>query len=411
MLSFANIILTRIERIFSLRLPLFLIACGLGTSFAIFWYHIGETWKILGDGIYYLALYQGKSAPAPFGYRLMAPYLARLLPWDFMLSFEAITLGCLILTTGIIALYGARSGFSHVQILTLCAFWGTSFAFAYYSTTIVRADGPMLLILSIVFLLSQYRAPSTVLLALISLGILSHETILICIPALFLDKMLSGNLTGGRKYRYWQLGLIAMGALLFFIATRKLIPTVHLNSMNYASAPFAMFKYVLDYSGGIIKHFLRIYASYGPALIFAFAYAATQTSTANKLSFAMLFIIAAGATFFATDTLRVMAIIYFPVIVYATCYLKYLWHSAQYKKAVFCSALQVFYSFIVYGHLRTFESSLALNAIAAVLSLLAVAVCISALGNEFVGACSIRMKKLLAKDPHGLNTDEKRKFE
>ena len=66
--------------------PVIIFSC-----FACFtWGFIADEWEILGDGVHYIKLYNGEIADGPFGYRILAPALARLLPWDATKSFTFI---------------------------------------------------------------------------------------------------------------------------------------------------------------------------------------------------------------------------------------------------------------------------------------------------------------------------------
>jgi hypothetical protein len=331
-----------------------------------------------------MALYEGRLAPSPFGYRVLTPYLARVLLWGAKVNFGAVTLSCLALTTGVIALYAARSGKVPILTAITCVFWVTSYPFIYNGTTLVRADAPMLLLLAVVFLLSHWHVSTFRLLVLIVIGTLSHEIMMICVPALWIDKLLAGDITGGKNYKYTHLLFITLGSLAFVLVFRLLNQVVP-GGKNYLNGPIGMISYSIEYSGGWLKHILRIYASYGPALFFAAFFAAPWRSFHKSIGFFSLFILAVGATFLATDTLRVMAIVYLPVVFYAAKYVNQLWQSKSRKAAIICLTMQIIYSFTVYGHLRSFESSLLLNGIAAVLSVVAFAVCVSAVRRTSLG--------------------------
>jgi hypothetical protein len=354
----------------------FLVALLFGACAALIWSLVGETWECLCDGDHYMALYEGRLAASPFGYRVLTPYVARVLPWGPIVNFGVVTLSSLVVTTGVIAIYSSRLGEALAVTVMACTFWVTSFPFIYYGTTLVRADGPMLLLVAVVFLLSHCRVSVFSLVLLIALGTLSHETILICVPALWIDKLLTGILTGGQKYKYSDLLMLSFGSLAFVVVFR-LLNQVLPGERNYLNEPIDMIVYSLEYSGGILKHILRIYASYGPVLLFAALFAAPWRSFKTFAGFIMLLILAVGASFLATDTLRVMAIVYFPVLFYAAKYVNELCKAGSRKVAAICLALQILYSFTVYGHLRSFESSLLLNTIAIILSFAALVVCLS----------------------------------
>ena len=360
----------------------FLLACLLGTMFAAAWLWVGEPWEVLADGRHYVAMYRGEPAAAPFAYRILVPAVARSLAWDMHTSFAIVTLGCLILTTGVLALYAIETRVSWFRGLTMCAFWGLSFPFAYYATTRIRADAPMLLLLVVTYWLSHRRVPAIAIASLVALGGLSHELMLVCLPALWLDKVFleegGGGLTGGARYHWRELALISAIPLVVLLGARLVIPALS-GQVSYATAsPLNMFVRVLEYSGGPVKLALRIYAALGPAALFAIFFALSRRASADAKSFAGLGLIAIGATLFANDTLRVLEIFCVPALLFAACYLESLWRAGMRTRALVLVAVQASYSYVVYGHLRTFESSRALNVTAALLSLVALGLCLTA---------------------------------
>ena len=375
-------------------LLLFFIALILGTCATFFWSVVGDHWTILADGEHYIALYEGRLTTAPFGYRILTPFLASCLPWGAENSFGVVTITCLVLATGITALYAARSGAALTLIVSACLFWVTSYPFVYYGTTLIRADGPMLLLLAMVFLLSHRQVSTLTLIALIVLGALSHETMLICIPALWIDKFFSEDLTGGSRYKYSDLLIVTVCSIAIVGTFRLATPTLPAQ-YSYFNGIAEVVSHAIEYSGGWLKHILRIYASYGPVLLYALFFVTPWQLRHKSVGFLILFLMAVGATFLATDTLRVMAIIYLPVIYYAAKYVNELWQSGSRITAVLCLAIQLSYSYTVYGHLRTIKSSFMLNAIAAGLSFLALAVSLLALYRTTLLLSSKKLTKTI----------------
>jgi len=345
-----------------------LLAFLFGGIFAIVWLYLGEPWKDLCDGENYMQIYEGHMAAAPFGYRVLTPYLASLLPWDAKFNFSVITISCLILTTGVVSLYSKKISKSLAVSSLACFFWVFSFPFIYYGTTLIRADGPMLLLLAIVFLASHYRVYSLGIMALIAAGILSHETMLIFLPALWLDKLFSTEITGGKQYSYINIILISLFSLAFFAISRLYISVLP-GDISYEKGIVPMISFVKDYSGGWPKHLLRIYSAYGPALLYAIFYAAPWNSIRRSISFYSLLLCVMLMTLLATDTLRVMGIFYIPVIFFAACFVVNVFRSGRIKTAVTLLVIQAMYTLIIYGHLRTFKSSVSMNILAALLSL------------------------------------------
>ncbi|MDZ7725243.1 MAG: EpsG family protein [candidate division KSB1 bacterium] len=353
--------------IFKRKTLVFLYAFFSAGLFTLFWILAGEKWKVFGDAVQYLAVYHNDPATAPFGYRILVPYLARLFPFGATVNFAIVTIAFLILTNLVIVKYSQLKNHSPVHCLVFSLFWLCSFAFVYYVTTWIRADAPMLFLLALIILLSQYRISVFALFFILALGLLSHETMLIGLFMLWIDNIFHGSFTGGNRYKYYELIFITLLLILFWVLTRYWISVKVSSDLNYTNSFFALFTYVLEYSGGLFKHGMRIYAAYGPVLIYSFLFI-TRHQKNNKISFFSFLFAALVATFFATDTLRVMAIIYFPVLYYAANYIELLWKNKQQIKAISLVLLQMSYSYIVYGHLRTFEQSLLLTVIAALLS-------------------------------------------
>tara|TARA_B110000008_G_scaffold279467_1_gene326636 strand:- start:126 stop:1226 length:1101 start_codon:yes stop_codon:yes gene_type:complete len=346
-------------------LPLFFLAYVFGLIASFIWLSFGETWQVFGDAVHYVSIYNGDLAPAPWGYRVMTPFLAKLFPWDIQTNFTFVSLNCLALTNGVLALYGRRVGLNLNGITILTLFWIFSYPFAYYSSTLIRADAPMLLTLALIILWSKYKVSALILLISITLGTFFHEMILIIIPALWLDKFFSGNLTGGRLYSNFELLIISLFPILIMIFTRA-----NLMEVLLVSEESSITSSILEYTGGSLKHILRIYATYGPAIIFCMVFIATSQKSSIIIPVIGLFFITILATFLATDTLRVMSIIFLPIFLNAT---KFLINTNKQSNLnlILIFSLQMTYSFIVFGHLRTFEASVIMNIIAAGISFFA----------------------------------------
>lgn len=350
---------------------LFLLSYLIGLIAAISWLNFAETWQIFGDAVHYVSIYNGDLAPAPWGYRIMTPYLASLLPWDIKSNFAMVSINSLALIAGVLALYGRKIGLTFQSIFLLVILWIISYPFIYYSSAIVRADAPMLLILAVIFLASHYRVSSFILLILILIGTLFHEMILISIVALLLDKTFMGKLTGGLNYKYIELILITIFSLFFLLIVRSFfIDILPVEDLNIKSLS------ILEYTGGVIKHALRIYSSYGPLFLYCLFFVFTQNLYSLKLPLTGLLLITISATFYAADTLRVMSILYIPVLLYSAEYISNNMHTKKYSIFSALIILQISYSYTVFGHLRTFESSITLNIIAAIVSIISLAFCI-----------------------------------
>jgi hypothetical protein len=338
------------------------------------WLILGEDWGLRGDAPHYVELFKGNIASSPFGYRILTPWLARLFSGNYVLGFKIVSMSCLSLTSGVISLLVLKKASSSFQVIAIVCFWVTSFALVYYTTTIIRPDSVMLLLLALLFLAANYRVHSSILIILLGLGIIAHETILIFIPLIWLDKILGSGMSGGMLYSTKQLIVITICTLVIFFISRKVIPVLPATEANYWSSPVDILVFSLQSSGGIFKHLMRIYAAFGPALLYCGFFLLFKPKS-ELISFVCIFIMASLATLMATDTLRIISIMFLPVIFYASGYLLEVWSSKKKLIAFLLLGFQLLYSIIVFGHLKTFEKSSFLNIAAAALSLLAFIVC------------------------------------
>ncbi|HFC52847.1 MAG TPA: hypothetical protein ENJ43_00235 [Gammaproteobacteria bacterium] len=342
---------------------------------SVLWIFLADKWDVLADGKHYMMMYHGEVARSPFGYRVLTPFLASLLPFDAMTSFAVVTLSSLALTSGVLMLYAESAKLPGSARMAVFLFWVTSFPYLYYGTTFVRADGLMFLTIALVILLSRFKVSSLVLMVLLSIGTLAHEMVMIVIPALWLDRVFSGTLTGGRHYDYRQLLLITIGTLSFYVLTRLVVQTSESPEPTYLKSPVEMFFYALEYSGGAVKHILRVYASFGPIFLFSLFYVVfVRRNARDALVYFGLLVTVFAATFLATDTLRVMAIFFLPVMTYAGYFIYFAGSKGSRMVPIFMVLLQVLYSSIVYFNLRTFEGSLVMNVAAAIISIIALLV-------------------------------------
>jgi len=366
--------------------PVFLSATAMGLLAALVWLWLGERWEVPADGQRYMALYEGRLTEAPFAYRWLTPALARLLPWSATVNFSVVTIGSLSLATGFVALLGRSLQWPTRAVLLTCLLWISAFAFVYYGTTRVRADGPMLMLMPALFLAARARV-SIIWLALIMLtGCMAHETMLVCLPLLWLDKRLALGQWGGQHYRQAQ--LLGVGALCLaaISLTHHFTPIAPAVETTYVDGPRAMLVFTLKHTGGPVKHLLRLYAGYGPALLYAIAGVAAWRQRREAIALGAMLLLVATASLMATDTLRIMAIVYVPVLLLAARWLEQVWQSQGAGMGASLVGLQLAYAGLVYGHLRSFKASHSMNLLAAGLSALAMGLIAWALWRQRRGA-------------------------
>jgi hypothetical protein len=136
-----------------------------------------------------------------------------------------------------------------------------------------------------------------------------------------------------------------------------------------------MMKEAISYSGGIVKHLMRIYAAFGPILLYAVSFLLAEPDKRKLLSFLFIFLAGISVTFLATDTLRAISVVNFPIILFAAAFIKKIFDLGKWKFAILCIIVQIFYSWLVFGHLISFEESLFMNQFAIVLSSTALLLC------------------------------------
>ncbi len=345
----------------------------IGSIFVcLVWVLIADEWSVLADGVHYMKMYEGEVADSPFGYRVLAPLIASLLPFSAKESFAVVTVSALALTASLLWLYAADQGLSLLGRAVAVLFWLTSFPFIYYGTTFIRADAIMYLVIALVFVLSRQKVSFILLMCLVAIGTLAHEMVLIVVPALWLDRVFGGSLTGGKSYTFRDLSIILVGALVFYVVSRNVVEVGVPDVPTYLKDPLQMALYAIEYSGGILNHILRSYAAFGPAFIFSFLYVLFfRREIPDVIVYLLLVVMVFGATFLATDTLRVMGILFVPVVVYSASFVWFIWGIGARIPAIGLVVLQVGYSSVVYLNLQTFEGSQGLYVAAAMISVAA----------------------------------------
>lgn len=368
-----------VRRISRRKLAIFLGGMLIAGVAAALWLRIGEPWETVADGAHYLLLFDGKPAPLPFGYRLLMPWLARQLPGSASLNFGILSLSFLIVAGGVVALYADTVGQSTFLALSAAFLWATSFAFAYYGTTWVRADPAMYCLLFLGYLLSAWGAPVWSIFLVGLAGQLAHETMMILLAALWIDKLTGGGMTNPHRRSYRQLLLLSLWMLVAYLVVRAVVPVLPNPGLSYMSAsPWEMAAFTIANSGGALRHLARIYSAFGPILLYALAFLCLSRNRADTWAFLGLFALTVLASLLATDTLRVMSLVILPVMLYASRLLLELYRSAKWRLVGALLASQVAYSFLVYGHLRSFKHSPELNQMAIAVSVVALGLAVHA---------------------------------
>lgn len=332
-----------------------------------------DQWEEIGDGVHYLSLYEKGIAASPFGYRILTPLMAKLLPWSAYVNFSVITLLSLTLIPGILSVLFKRAQKTDLFIFLITFLWVFSYPFIYYSSTIIRADGPMLMLLSLIFLIASTSSNALLVCAVIILGTLAHEMMLIALPLFFIDKVFPcKTLKCGQVYSWPELFFIALLTIGFFLSARQLISVLP-GQVSYVNGLKSIYDHVMSNSGSLLMHGMRIYAAYGPLFFYSIS-GAFLLGRNESLNFGFILLVVAMLTVLAVDTLRVMSIIYIPVIYYAAEFLFFLYRK---NMVIFITALlmQLIYSYFVFFHLRTFESNFNMKIFIVILSIFSLLIC------------------------------------
>ena len=346
------------------------------------WWMLGERWELAYDAAHYLAMARGELAEAPFAYRLLVPELARALAeatgWNVVTAFRALLWSAVVGTGAVLAGWTRdrwRGG-------TVAAFWGLSYAAAYGSTISVAADPVFLFaIVAVVRLASSLRRgalQAVGVAALLCLGVLAHELALVAVAVVGAYGVLRARpplAPGGAPTlslpALAAVAALAVGALAWTHARLWTVPAASVPNWT-DHAPWELARWVLDYGGGAGWYALRVFAAFGPAALFALG-ALARRRPAERVADVGVVLGVVGLTFLATDTLRVMAAASVVVLPLAAQYVASLAEHRGRVAAAVALALQVAFSALVYGHLRTFESTPELQAGAAAVSAAALA--------------------------------------
>lgn len=340
-------------------------APGLALFVAVFalvlWAILGEPWEIGGDAALYLRMSAGEAVQAPFGHRILAPWLVSLAPMEPRLAFALLSWSSLAGAALALFVYARTSvrqgGTARVGWIAL-GFLVCSYAFAYYGTALVRVDPPALALLVLALALAAQGRPTWLVAVILVPATLAHETTLVLLPILVLDRALGARLLGDRRLTWAELALIAAAGLAAFVGCRALTPVIAVEAqISYLTTPSAILAHVLQYSGGALRHVQRVYAAYGPVLVYALLAGVLGARGRARLFVPAVLSVGVVLTLLATDTLRVMAVIFPVVLLYGARFVAEAWRRQGALLAGGLVAAQGAYAWLVFGHLRTFEGS------------------------------------------------------
>lgn len=344
------------------------------------WWTLGERWELLYDATHYLAMARDELAEAPFAYRLLTPELARALAeatgWSLPAAFRGVLWTALVGTGAVLAGWTR----DRTRGALVATFWGLSYAVAYGATVRVAADPVFLFALTAtVWLASALRRDALQAVgvaALVALGVLAHELALVALVVVGLRAVLGARpplMPGGAPTlalpTLCGVGAVAVACLAVAHVDILTAPAASIPSWTDHS-PLALARWVVDYGGGEVRYVLRIFAAFGPAALFALG-ALPQRRPVERHADVGVAVTVVALTFLATDTLRVMSAASVVVLPLAALFVVSLAERGRTGVAGLALALQAVYSALVYGHLRTFESSVTLQTGAALVSVAA----------------------------------------
>ena len=329
------------------------------------WSLVAEPWALTGDALVYLQMAAGETVQAPFGFRVLAPWIAGILPMAPVLAFELLSWASLLVAAVALVAF-ARASAEPAEAdrrgWIVLAFFVTSYALVYYATASVRVDPLALALLAgCLALLATGRSAGWVALLMVP-TVLAHETALVLVPILWLDRLCGAGLLGRRRLSWGALlGITTVGAAAY-LASRALLPAAAPEGqVSYLTTPSAILAHVIAHVGGVVKHGQRIYAAYGPALVYAALAGVALMRGRARLFVPGVLALGVGLTLLATDTLRVMAVLFPVVLLFAAQLVEVAWTRRGPALAVALVGAQCVYAGVVFGHLRTFEGSRALQ--------------------------------------------------
>jgi len=339
---------------------------------------IGGYWGATGsDAIEYIKMYNGIATDSPYGYRIVTPYLASKLPFEIISSFALITFLSLNVATLFIANVTKKISIRYSIIGT--TFWITSYAFIYNINNFVKVDPIVYLIFSyLIYLNDKKKGQILQVILLIGIGIGSHEIMMIFLLKILLDKIFNTSITGGNAYSYKEIACVYVVSFVVFVTIRKLISLEGEGWRHYINF-FDRVNGTLIYTKGYINHIMRIYATYGPIIIYSAYYLffnKAKNYYKNILSYGILFVAVAILSLTVADTLRIMSIIIIPVIFLAAKYIDLLYEKGLIVKASFLIALQILHSVLIYSNASYFKNFSSINTVAILISSSALILCL-----------------------------------
>jgi len=314
-----------------------------------------------------MSMAAGEPAAAPFGYRVLVPWLVGSLPVSHETGFTLVN-RLSLLAAGCTLFLWARQFSTHPVFLpAVLLLYLTSYLSAYYTNAVALVDPLALFLLVLVLLLAKRVTSPVVISALLMAAAVVHESALFVVPVLWFDHAVRGPLARPSRYGWSDLVVITASCVAALIVSRGLIP-VSPDQRVYYIQPVAMASWVVQASGGPAWHLARVYSAWGPAWIICFLQVFRFESRAVRWVFSASFAMLLVTTLLAIDTLRVASLLYPLIILFGGRAVLRLVENSRYALAASYVLAQMAYSMTVFGHLGSVESSRPLMSLALGLS-------------------------------------------
>lgn len=333
---------------------------------SLFFYYFGDAWGIYGDAIQYVNLYEGKDALSPWSQRPLTPFIASIIPASVKNSFLILNYFFLALTSILIFYFFQNPNHKYENLICL-VFWIVSYPFTYYSASIIRVD-PMVL-MGMILLLYLNKSFYNIYINTIFIIFFSFSHFLMTLSSFFLILLMifKNSILNLNKS---PLHILIYFLLPFFIL--MLHKTIFF-STNQTSL-LDIIKGTLNYSGGLISHFLRFFSTFGPLFILTFFFTIKKW---NADSLIIIFVISAIfiLSLLAADTLRVTSYIYIFVIFYSSK--MFLIICLKNKFEAFLILLSIISYFLILGlNLKSIEENVIYTMFLAFFCLIVLSICI-----------------------------------
>jgi len=330
-----------------------------------FFYFFGDAWGIYGDAIQYVNLYEGKNALSPWSQRPLTPLIAATIPLSVKSSFLIVNYLCLAITSILIFLFFQNPNNKYENLIILI-FWIISYPFTYYSTSIIRVDPMVLMGMMLLLYLNKRSYNLYINLLLITFFSFSHSLMIFASFFLILFMTIKNSILNINRN---LLHIFIYFLLPFFI----LILHEIIFSSDHQNSFVEVVMGTLNYSGGVMSHFLRFFSTFGPLFVLTFFFTIGKR---NSDSLVILSIISSIyiLSLLAADTLRVTSYIYIFVIFYSSKMIFCIGLKNKFEAyIIFTSALLYFFTLGL--NLKSVEENFVYTSLLAIFCLIVLVIC------------------------------------